>query len=72
MTPAARPDLADRLWEFPQAWAQFMYHDLTGGLFYDNCVELYPEYVMLALDGDRIVARSFSVPFAWDGDPSAR
>lgn len=71
MTLAARPDLADRLWEFPQAWARFMYHDLTSGLYYGNCVELYPEYVMLALDGDRIVARSFSVPFAWDGDPSA-
>lgn len=71
VTLAQRPELADRLWDFPGVWGEFMYQDRTADLYYDTCVRLYPEYVMLALDGDRPIARSFSVPLAWDGDPAA-
>jgi hypothetical protein len=69
VTLAERPDLADAVWAFPSAWAPFMYEDPTANLYYTDAVEAYPEFVMLGLDGDEVVARSFSVPFTWDGDP---
>lgn len=73
VTLAERPELAKAMWGFPKAWPAFMYHDQTGPLYYEHCASLYPEYVMLALADDVVVvARSFSVPFDWDGDPAQR
>jgi GNAT superfamily N-acetyltransferase len=70
VTIASRPDLAPLLYEFPQAWPAFMYEDPTGGLYYADAATAYPEFVMLAIDGGQPVARLFSVPLAWDGDPT--
>jgi hypothetical protein len=47
-----------------------MLKDPISDLYYDDATTAYPDYVMLAVDGDEVVARSFSVPFAWDGDPA--
>jgi GNAT superfamily N-acetyltransferase len=69
-TIAARPDLAPLLWAFPYAWPAFMYEDPTGSLYYADAATAYPEFVLVAIDGDKPIARLFSVPFAWDGDPS--
>jgi hypothetical protein len=71
VTLAERPNLAGKLFDFPAAWPAFMYEDPTAGLYYDDVDEVYPEYVMLAVVGGDVVARSFSVPFRWDGDPAA-
>lgn len=71
VTLAERPELVDKLWKFPGTWSTFMLQDRTSDLYYDTCVRLFPEFVMLALDGDRAVARSFCVPLAWDGDPAS-
>lgn len=46
-----------------------MVKDPISDLYYHDVTDAYPEYVMVALDGDEVVARSFSAPFAWDGDP---
>lgn len=70
ITIAARPDLAPMISEFPQVWPSFMYHDATGSLYYDVAATEYPEFVMLAVDDGQPVARLFSVPFTWDGDPT--
>ncbi len=72
VTIAERPDLADLLWDFPAAWPDFMYQDPTSDLYYAEAASAYAEFVMLALDDGRPVARSFSAPLAWDGDPTDR
>jgi hypothetical protein len=71
-TIASRPDLAPMIHKFPQSWPTFMYHDETGSIYHDDAATAYPEFVMLAVDAGQPVARLFSVPFAWDGDPSRR
>ena len=70
VTMASRPDLAPLLWAFPQAWDAFMYEDPTGSLYYADAADVYPEFVMLAVDDGHPVARMFSVPLAWDGHPA--
>jgi GNAT superfamily N-acetyltransferase len=69
-TIASRPDLASLIHEFPRVWPAFMYHDETSSLYYDDAATTYAEFVMLAVDDGQPVARLFSVPFAWDGDPT--
>jgi hypothetical protein len=64
------PELAEAVYDFPSVWPAFMVKDPISDLYYNDVTSTYPEYVMLALDGDQVVARSFSVPFAWDGDPA--
>lgn len=67
VTLAERPDLTDSLFDFPAAWPLFMYEDPVSGLYYNDVDTAYPEHVMLAIDDGQVVARSFSVPFRWDG-----
>lgn len=70
-TLARRPDLEPLLEEFPDAWPEFMNHDPVGGLYYNVVPRLYAEYVVLAVDRDRpdrLAAKGFTVPFAWDRD----
>jgi hypothetical protein len=69
VTIASRPDLADLLGQFPMGWPAFMYQDRTGDLYYADAATAHPDFVMLAVDDGRPVARLFSVPLAWDGDP---
>jgi GNAT superfamily N-acetyltransferase len=62
---AERPDLVDALWGMPNLWPEFMRQDPVSDLGYAWMLAEAPEYVSVALDGDgRVVARSFSVPFA--------
>jgi hypothetical protein len=66
---AEEPELAERVYDFPSVWPTFMTKDPISDLYYADVVAAFPEYVMLAVDGDDVVARSFTAPFAWDGDP---
>jgi hypothetical protein len=67
VAPRSRPLLG----EFPLAWPAFMYEDPTGSLYYADAATTYPEFVMLAIDDQGSpVARSFSVPLSWAGDPT--
>ncbi len=63
-TLAERPELADRLWDMKDSWPQFAQHDPLAWLLYPRMVAELPEYVLIATDGDTVVARGFSVPFA--------
>ncbi|MFC9298802.1 N-acetyltransferase [Streptomyces sp. NPDC057011] len=63
-TLAQRPELADRLWDMKDSWPAFAAHDALGWLLYPRMVAELPEYVLIATDGDAVVARGFSVPFA--------
>jgi hypothetical protein len=72
VTIAERPEVADLLWDFPGAWPTFMYQDPISDLYYAEAASAFAEFVMLALEDGRPVARSFSAPIAWDGEPTRR
>ncbi|MEW1638020.1 N-acetyltransferase [Streptomyces sp. NPDC093801] len=61
---ARRPELAGRLWDMEDSWPEFAQHDSVAWLLYPRLVAEFPEYVFIATDGDEVVARAFSVPFA--------
>ncbi|MFJ3924298.1 N-acetyltransferase [Streptomyces sp. NPDC090022] len=63
-TVAQRPELAARLWDMADTWPEFAQHDALAWLLYPRMVAELPEYVLVATDGDQVVARGFSVPFA--------
>ncbi|GGS81237.1 hypothetical protein GCM10010156_45050 [Planobispora rosea] len=70
-TLAERPELADALWAMETPWAEFMLNDPMADLYYAVCDDVYPEFVLVADDDaepGRLVARAFSVPFAWERD----
>lgn len=71
-TAARRPDLAPLLTDFND-WPTFMRQDPVGTLYYADAVTAYPEFVLIGIDRDqpdRLVAKGYSVPFSWDGDPA--
>ncbi|MCX5197770.1 N-acetyltransferase [Streptomyces sp. NBC_00249] len=61
---ADRPELAGRLWDMQDSWPEFSAHDSLAWLLYPRIVAEFPEYVWIATDGDAVVARGFSLPFA--------
>ena len=63
-TLAARPDLAEAMWDMDSPWPEFMRHDPIGGLFYSNVEDRFAEFVLVGQDdtGD-VVAQAFSIPF---------
>ncbi|QES50975.1 N-acetyltransferase [Streptomyces venezuelae] len=63
-TLAERPELAGRLWDMTDSWPEFASQDPLSWLLYPRMVAELPEYVLVATDGDAVVARGFSVPFA--------
>ncbi|MFK4188085.1 N-acetyltransferase [Streptomyces sparsogenes] len=60
---ADRPSLIDRVYEIAEAWPTFIAHDLVANALMSRVVEEFPEYSVVATDGDRVVARGFAVPF---------
>jgi len=66
---AERPDLAALLDDFPDSWPEFMYHDSVSPLLYEQLAGAYPQHCLIAVAGSEPVARAYTVPFAWAGDP---
>ncbi len=70
-TLAERPELRQRLFSaaFAAAVPEFLRHDPTAALYYaDRALDRYLDYALAAVDReapDRVVARAFSVPFAF-------
>ncbi len=49
------------------AWPEFMRHDPVADLYYASAaLDRYLDFVLVGLDGGKVVARAFSVPFAFD------
>jgi GNAT superfamily N-acetyltransferase len=67
VTVRDRPDLVDEMWRLPNPWPRFMQQDVVSDFVYDLMPIRFPEYQLLALDGDRVVARVNAVPYAWSG-----
>lgn len=63
-TLAQRPELADRLWDMKDSWPEFAQHDSIAWLLYPRMTKELADYVLIATDGDAVVGRGYSVPFA--------
>lgn len=64
---ADRPDLEDAMIAMESSWPAYIQPDpiLVCWAF-----DRHARHQLVALDGDRVIARAASVPFAWDGDPA--
>lgn len=58
-----RPELASRIWDFPESWPEFVTKDPVAGTLFDRVPEEFPQYCVVATDGGRVVARGLAVPF---------
>ena len=69
VTLRQRPDLRPLIFadEFQlSAFPEFMRHDRTADLYYASAVlDRYLDFVLVGLDGGKVVARAFSMPFAF-------
>jgi GNAT superfamily N-acetyltransferase len=67
VTVRDRPDLLGRMWELPNPWPTFMQQDVVADFTYDLMPVRFPEYQLLAVDGDQVHGRVNAVPYAWSG-----
>ncbi|GAA3491600.1 N-acetyltransferase [Streptomyces cremeus] len=61
---AERPELIGRAYEIADTWPEFTAHEPVVNALLGRVVEEFPEYCVVATDGDRVVARGLSVPFS--------
>src|ERR1700675_331991 len=77
-TLAERPVLRAQLFsaEFAAAVPEFLHHDPTAELYYaDGALDRYLDFALAAVDRDepdRVIARAFSVPFAFRDGTAGR
>ncbi|MEO3928977.1 N-acetyltransferase [Micromonosporaceae bacterium B7E4] len=62
-TLAERPGLTARIYEITDTWPVFAGEDLMASALHLRVPGEFPEYCVVATDGDRVVARGFAVPF---------
>jgi GNAT superfamily N-acetyltransferase len=67
VTVRDRPDLLRPMWDLPNPWPTFMQQDVVADFSYDLMPVRYPEYQILAVEGDQVRARVNAVPYAWSG-----
>jgi len=69
-TLAERPEAEPLLWQLSGDWPTFMKKDRVADLYFSDVDRAHPEFVLLAWaagDPDTLLARGFSVPFAFGG-----
>lgn len=64
VTLAERPDLETAMMALVDEWPEFMLWDQVAGMYFGR-LDRWTEYVQLAVDGDEVVGRAFSVPLAF-------
>lgn len=62
-TLAERPELAAQLYDISNKWPEFIARDLVGYTLLSRVPEEFPQYCVVATEGDRLIARGYSVPF---------
>ncbi|MFJ2738582.1 N-acetyltransferase [Streptomyces sp. NPDC087440] len=60
---AERPELIGRAYEIADTWPEFTSYEPVVNALLHQVVAEFPQYCVVATDGDRVVARGFSVPF---------
>lgn len=64
-----RFELLASMWDLASTWPPFMLKDPIGNRLFGKVPELFPEYQLLALDGDgHLVGRLIAAPFPYDGN----
>ena len=64
----ARPDLLAAYREaLGGGWPEFVFHDPVSKLHHDRVSRAFPEFDLLLLEGDEVLAGAWAVPIAWDG-----
>ena len=70
VTLRKRPDLRAAIFAEEiqlSAFPEFMRHDRVADLYYaPGCLDRYFDFVLAGLDDGKVVARAFSVPFAFN------
>jgi GNAT superfamily N-acetyltransferase len=66
---AVRPDLAPALNQLATSWPRFMLEDPAAWMM--RLLRDHPRFQLALLAGGRLVAKAYSVPFAWDGDETS-
>jgi GNAT superfamily N-acetyltransferase len=54
------------------AWPQFMHHDPIANEYFGRVRDEFPQFQLVLLDGDEVVAHGDTAPVAWDGTPHPR
>lgn len=67
VTLADRPDLEEQQRDLSAVWPEFMLWDPIGDLYYGH-LHRWADFALLAVDGDTVAARCFSIPFAMGAD----
>jgi hypothetical protein len=68
VTSSERPDLDDEAAAaFRVKWPEFIFHDATAKQFMGRVAEFFPQYDVLLVDEQRVVAGGWGVPLRWDG-----
>src|SRR2546425_5407540 len=66
---ADRPDLrairSERLSH--RTFPEYMHHNQSGTLYWGRLYDEFPDFQLVLVDGDELVAEVHSVPAAWDG-----
>ncbi|MET9778525.1 N-acetyltransferase [Streptomyces sp. NPDC006367] len=74
VTLAERPTMKTRFANAEtEPWPVFVNEDPMAELYYSDVRTANPEHALMAYDAeapDQAIARAYSVPFAWDGDPA--
>jgi GNAT superfamily N-acetyltransferase len=63
VTLTQRPELIHAHWDLTSSWPEFMLEDPIADLYYSQ-LDVWSDFALLALDGEEIIARGFSVGFA--------
>ena len=51
----------------PSIWPEYMLHDPVASLYFSEpYLDQYLDYILIGVEGDAVVARGFSVPFAFN------
>jgi GNAT superfamily N-acetyltransferase len=66
---ADRPDLLERRLEqlSRPTFPEYMHHNEPGSRHWDDLYEDFPDFQLVLVDGDQLVAELHSVPTPWDG-----
>lgn len=64
-TLAERPELVENLYDFSDAWPEFMLHDPIGNSLMGEVHELYADQCVVATEDGELIAHGRSVPFAF-------
>ena len=66
---ADRPDLRERRYEELSAltFPEYLHHNAMGGRFWGRLYSDFPEFQVVLVDGDELVAEAHAVPIPWDG-----